>query len=317
MSKRKAKPNTEEKLLRDIELPRPEQEQDVGGLQERAVLVRLRMRKWNPSAVDDAVTQQIMSIHGATGDAGRFRKILMQDDGLRKLNSIFWAAWRVHTEMTLPWEDGGKRLLPAKSFFDYKRKMTTFEREFAVVLNQVAATFTDKVKEQKKRLGSMWKASDYPTEEMFRAAFDFAVLLEPIPTADDFRLHMGKEEREELKRNYDQEIRNKLKGAVQDVFAAVKQTVEELRDKLADPNTQVRSGTFTAIKRLVATLPQLNSVVQDPAIAELGKRLAEDLLSVPSDAVAHDTSVRGETQRKADAILKALKPLQQSWEGQA
>lgn len=286
---------------------------NVRGLRDRAMLVRIPMGCWRGAGRDEAIAQDIAVKYDAKGKVGNFTKHYLVSDQLRKIYKVFSAARSYHKSMTLPWGDTGARLLPATSFFEYKKKMTAFETDFRLAVTTFMASYHEQVNAQKVRLGKSWKASDYPSDEAVRSEFRFAVVVEPIPVADDFRLKLSEVESKEIKSDYEAEVKLRMKDAVLDVFSSVRDTITELQEKLANPDAELRASSFAALQRLVARLPQLNSVVQDNNITALGNQIARDLLEVDVDAVAHDKGERSKAKSKADAILAALKPLQNSW----
>lgn len=306
------------RMLADIDIPAPKLTNDdqARSLHERAMLVRSTISRWYGSGADEEVVAELRAAKGATGDVGTFTKKYMTRDRLLSINRVTADARRYHKSMTLPWGDSGSRLLDVRSFFEYKRKMSAFERDFYIAVEKFLVDYPKAIQEQRERLGDLWRESDYPSVEAMRHRFRFSVLVEPLATSDDFRVALSKDESEELRREYEQEVRVRMKQAVQDVFERVGEAVQELQEKLADSNASIRRTSFDALRRLVASLPQLNSIVQDPKIAEFGNQIAKELLSVDAGSVKEDVAVRSETKRKADNILAALKPLRQSWGAQ-
>lgn len=302
-----------EKSLADIEVSAPATDKDTRSLRERAMLVRSTVSRWYGTGADEEVVADIAARAEAKGSVGSFTKRFMSRDRLSKINTITSEARRFHKQKTLPWGDSGARLLSVQSFFVYKKQMTSFERDFYVAVEEFLEGYPKFVQEEKHRLGKLWRQSDYPSVDQMRQRFRFSVLVEPLPTADDFRLDLSKEEQEEIKRDYDNEMRARLKVAVHDVFKRAEEAVTELREKLADPDSKLRPSSLEGLRKLVASLPELNNVLQDPSIAQLGKNIASDLLSVSMDTVKHDKQTRNQTKNKADAILAALKPLQHDW----
>ncbi len=307
------------KTLADIDVKHPEQQavqDDTRSLQERAMLVRSTISRWYGTANDEEVVAEIRQSKEAKGEIGSFTKRLMTRDKFSKISSITNEARKFHKQMTLPWGDSGARLLNVTQFFEYKRKMSGFERDFYIAVEAFLEQYQHAVAEQKERLGKMWRESDYPSLEVMRQRFRFAVLVEPLPSSDDFRIKLSKDEALEIRAEYEAEVKARLKAAVKEVFERVQETVGDLQGKLADPDAQIRSTTFEPLRKLVASLPQLNAVVQDPNIASLGNSIAKELLALDPGAVKDDKAVRSEAKKKADNILAALKPLRNQWNAQ-
>lgn len=286
---------------------------ELGGLRERAVLARLSIGCWTGSGKDEQIVEKLRQEAGGNGKVGTFTKKYMSRDYIpfSNIHTVINVARAYHKKMTLPWGDAGVRVLPASVFLEYKKQMTTYERDFAVAVDLFFAGYNEAVEIQRERLGKMWDARDYPTEEQLRRKFRLQCVVEPIPTADDFRLKLSKERAQEIRQDYEEEVKDRMRGAVLEVYANIREVVETLKDKVDDPSNKIQNRTFAPIRRLVQTLGPLNSIVQDPNITALEKRLATELLSV--DVNADEAIVRKESRTKADSILAALKPLQQSW----
>jgi len=305
------------KTLGDIDIPAPaeQQEQDTAhSLHERAMLVRSTISRWYGTGADEESVAALRSDRLPRGEIGTFTKRFMTRDRLKKVNAVTNEARKFHKSLTLPWGDSGARLLNVTQFFEYKKKMSAYERDFYIAVEEFLAEYPDAILAQKERLGKMWRESDYPSMDVMRSRFRFTVLVEPLPSSDDFRVKLSADEAVEIKKAYEGEMRSRLKGAVQEVFERVQEAVGELQGKLADPDAQVRSTTFEPLRKLVASLPQLNAVVQDPHIAALGNSIARDLLALDPGAVKDDKKVRSDAKKKADSILAALKPLRASWD---
>jgi len=315
-----AKKASSGKTLADVDVqhaPMEVPKDETRSLQERAMLVRSTISRWYGTANDEEVVAELRQSKEAKGEIGSFTKRLMTRDKFSKISSITNEARKFHKQMTLPWGDSGARLLNVTQFFDYKKKMSGYERDFYVAVEAFLEQYQAAVKEQKERLGKMWRESDYPSLEAMRQRFRFAVLVEPLPSSDDFRIKLSKDEAGEIRREYELEVKARIKNAVQEVFERVQETVGDLQEKLADPDAQIRSTTFEPLRKLVASLPQLNAVVQDPHIASLGNAIAKDLLALDPGSVKEDKTARSDAKKKADNILAALKPLRNRWNDQS
>ena len=298
----------------DVKPPTIDNEDIARSLHERAMLVRSTISRWYGLGADEEIVAELRTAKKATGDIGSFTKRFMTRDRLRKINAVTAEARKYHKSVTLPWGDAGARLLNVQQFFEYKKKMSAFERDFYIAVEEFLAQYPQAILDQRERLGELWHEHDYPSVEAMRHRFRFTVLVEPLATGEDFRVKLSKDESEELRREYDAEVRVRMKGAVQDVFERVQEAVQELAEKLADSDASIRKTSFDGLRRLVASLPQLNAIVQDPNIAQLGNAIARELLSLDAGEVKESPAVRTSAKQKADNILAVLKPLRQSWE---
>jgi len=56
------------------------------------------------------------------------------------------------------------------------------------------------VENAKVRLGGLFRSEDYPRVEELRSKFSFETKVMPLPDAGDFRVTLGDEEKERIKR---------------------------------------------------------------------------------------------------------------------
>lgn len=302
--------------VQDVEVaaPAPEQENDPSrGIQERALLVRTATAFWHGTNTDHVITKEICDAKDVRGVGGRFVKIAMDPGVLKKLYKIIRDWRKYEREHSLPWGDDNRRLLSIESFFAYKKQAAVAAREFDLAVDELVREYPKAVAKQRERLQKMWRAEDYPSVHELRDCYSLRMFVEPIPTGDDFRVKLSKNEAEEIRQAYDAEIKARLKDAVRNVFDQMNELVTALRDKLADSDASLRKGSFEALRKLVDVLPQLNAAVQDPHIRELGNQIARDLLALDAAEVNDDQGMRNTAKSKADKLLAALKPLRANW----
>jgi hypothetical protein len=96
-----------------------------------AVLIDLNISVWTARKLDKRVSKEIDINKGTTTNAGNYNKhLLAGSDQLEKIQKLATEIRDWHGRYTLPWSDGGTRLLPMTTFFDYKQRLGEYEQEF-------------------------------------------------------------------------------------------------------------------------------------------------------------------------------------------
>ena len=96
-----------------------------------AMLVDLNISMWTGRKMDKKVSEEVDSAKGTKARAGNYhKKLLAGSDKLEKVQKIVTAVRSWNYQQTLPWSDGGSRLLPMKSFFDYKATLNNYEQQY-------------------------------------------------------------------------------------------------------------------------------------------------------------------------------------------
>jgi len=281
-------------------------EQQTAVLRERAMLVRFSVGRWYGTGADEQVVQDVKKKHEASGDIGTFTKRFMSRDRLASINQCTNDARKYHKAMTLPWGDSGSRLLSADLFFDYKKEMTAYEMRFNEAVEEFLANFPQYVKKEKERLGGLFREGDYPTPDELRARFTFLLNIEPIPSAEDFRVDLGAEEMKRIRGEIEQHVEESMREAAHEVWERMQEMVEKLKERLSSSDARIRASLFENLRELVAVLPKLN-ITNDPQLRTMGERIAKELLAEDVEAVRDDDLVRGEVAKKADKILDVMK----------
>lgn len=301
-NKGKAASKTGEKKTSAPIAPRTEAKTQL--LRERAMLVRFSVGRWYGTGADEAVVSDLRTKHEATGDIGTFTKRFMSRHRLAAINQVTNDSRRFHKAMTLPWGDSGSRLLSADLFFDYKREMTAYEMKFNESVEEFLANYPKYIKAEKERLGTLFKDSDYPSVDDLRKRFTYSLVIDPIPSAEDFRVDLGEEEMKRIRAEIEQHVDASLKEASQELWSRLQEMIEKIKERL-DGDSSIRKAMFEHLGDLVAVLPKLN-VSNDPNLRSIAERISKELLSESVEAMRDDEHVRKETSKKADKILDVM-----------
>jgi hypothetical protein len=186
----------------------------------RAMLVSLNIQQWMGAKHDKKVSQEVATAHQSDVSMGRFHKLLVAKECLEKLRGITSAARHEHYNRTLPWQDGGSRILSSKGYFDYAEKMREYSAQWDAAVAEFIAEYPNMVQDAKRRLNGLFKDQDYPTVQRMRRKFSFAFNVPPMPTAQDFRVQLGDEETARVRSEIEQSVNESICAAMADVWAA-------------------------------------------------------------------------------------------------
>ena len=89
-------------------------------LSTKVMLVDLSISFWTAKKYDRKVSKEVADNHKTTEKVGRYRKNLMMDaPSLEAISKAMGAAHTEHYKRTLPWSDGGVRILTAAGYLSY------------------------------------------------------------------------------------------------------------------------------------------------------------------------------------------------------
>jgi hypothetical protein len=279
-------------------------------LSERAMLVTLNVTQWSARKLDQKVTNQINSEHNAATDAGRYNKLLVSRDAIKELGRIVGEARAFHYAHTLPWRDGGTRLLPSKAYLDYTAKMQAYRVEFTAAVDLFVGQYPQFVEDARLRLNGLFNESDYPAADDIKSKFSFRVEIDPVPESGDFRVDVGDAQAEQIRADIEARTKDMMAVAVKDTYSRIGEVVGHMAERLRkfQPGTDGKraSGTFhdslvENVRDLVSLLPALN-VTGDSNLERIAARMTA-LCRDDADALRDNESARASVAAEAEAIM--------------
>lgn len=275
------------------------------------MLCSLSISMWSARKHDREASEEIASIHGAKSDAGRYNKVLLPKEALAEIQRIVSEARHEHCFMTLPWGDDGYRVLPAAAYLDHVAKMRNLSGRFSPAVDALVSRFEDLVRAARTRLNGLFREEDYPSVAELRSKFSFETKVIPLPDANDFRVCLGDEEKERIKRQITASVEASLQAASRDLWQRLYEAVKHMADRLsayrvteAGIEHPFRDTVVSNLVRLVEVLPKLN-VTRDPELERLTAQVGASLVVDPKE-LRQSESVRTETAKAANAIAERM-----------
>lgn len=275
-------------------------------LSERAMLVRFSVGRWYGTGADNELLQEIRDQKGASGEIGSFTKRLMDKRHLAKINRVTNEARSYFKGKTLPYDDGNLRLLSVEHFFDVKKKMTSYERTFALAVEEFLTGYAQAVLDEKKRLAGLWKERDYPSIESLRERFRFELHFRPLEDADDLRVNLPKEELEAIRREITEGVQKNINQALGGLMDRLKSMLEEVQKRMSSSTERVTPGLLEDLRALCKDLPGFN-VTNDPTLRDAAAALNAQFSAMgASEDIARDPVKRQSTKEAVGKALDAI-----------
>jgi len=275
------------------------------------MLCSLSISVWSARKHDPDASEEIAMRHGAQADAGRYHKVLLPKKALADLQKIVSDARQVHYFITLPWDDNGYRVLPAAVYMDHTRKMHAPAGRFIVAVDDLSRQFRSLVDQAHTRLGGLFREEDYPLPDELQSKFSFETKVMPLPDAGDFRVALGDEEKQRIKRQITADVEASLKVGSRELWHRLYEAVQHMADRLAaykvtDEGVEhpFRDTVVTNLVKLTDVLPKLN-VTNDPELERLSDQVRASLLVDPKELRQSD-SVRSDTAKAAADIASRM-----------
>lgn len=301
-------------------------------LNEKAMLVQLRIKGWSGRKLDDEATNFTLQSHQAQEGMGRFTKLLVERDVLKPIKKCENEARKVHKELTLPWNENGQRILPAKAFNEYQKQMASIKRDWEAAVQTLLNAYEDHIETSRGLLGGLFKPEDYPEQHELEDLYDFDPELAPLPV-DDFRVKMSDAEMDRIKGDVQRRNEARLNAAMGDVYHRLHSVVAHMAERLRaykvetiEVQAKDRNGKpvfeddgkprmvekvtrtnplhdsiLTNTKELCDMMPLLN-LTNDPELDAMVEAVKAQLLAVDGTTLRDDEAARKDVADKAEEI---------------
>lgn len=277
-------------------------------LADRAVLVRLSRRMYQPYAFDREQTAKVEADTGVR-KAGRFNKRLFLDcHQLKDTNQAFNDVYGYHMLHTVPWLDDGVRMLPSAMYFDYTQAMRELMEKAKRAAQRLASQWDLLVAQDMQRLGVLANAGDYPSEILDHYGVGLKFL--PVPQTEDFRVQITDEDRESLNSAIAEAEAGVAKYLLAEMLDPIKRAVEKLAVPIGQEGSIFRDSLLSNITDVAARARKLN-LANDPAVGALVddiNRAISGYARVP-DLLREDVVARADAQAKLNNIMAKMSGL--------
>lgn len=283
-------------------------------LTSRAMLASLTIRMWSAKKHDKKVSKEVSEQHNSDETMGKFNKVLVAKTALEEIQKIASAARTEFYTLTLPWQDDGSRVLTSTGYLSLSEKMKDFQLKFEDARDVFASLYRVHVSNSRQSLGSLFNENDYPSDAELYGKFDFSFRINPLPNADDFRVHMSASEANVIRERIERCQQEATDRAMQDVWDRMKTVVSKAADKLKAYKVTkdgieniFRDSLIDNIRELLDIVPALN-LTNDASV----KAFADDmrvLCAYDAETLRENEHTRIQVAKAADDILSKMQAI--------
>lgn len=274
-------------------------------LKDTGMIVRLSISQWTGRKTDKAATQKVADDFGVSRKVGNYRKSVVSKEALAEINSICTEARIYNYAHTLPWDDGGGRILPAKHFPKYTEKMRELRENFETAVKKFISDYSEYLEAAKNELKGLFNDGDYPAKNEIGGKFAFSVNVEPVPTSEDFRIKLAAKELNNVKKELEERLAFRQKEAMKDLYVRVITILDKFASKLKTKDSIFRNSLVENISEFLLLLPELK-IEDDPELDKFVTEIKEKITVYEPDTLRQDVKARKEATKAANDILKRM-----------
>lgn len=285
-------------------------------LSERAVLVKLSLHKWGAEITDNKANDRI---HGEESTDKKFTKAYKKLISPKVMNRIFYnysKLYKFHTENTLPWADGGWRLLPTEAYFNYISTFNGLKSEAEKLVNEMVQNYTTLRGEAKEHLKSLFNEGDYPNATELASKFDIELVVSPVPSDTfDIRVGLTEDQVADIQNELTERFNDQIKEAQLSLFDKLESALDYFYSKVSRENSHYVNKALDDLENLVNLIPKLN-FNNNENLTKACDTIRKEICSLSSTSLHKDDKLRQGSALKAKMLQKMVKQLRGVEHGQ-
>ena len=276
-----------------------------------AMLVELSVSQWTARKLDRTVSDELVANkHAQDKGAARVNKHLLAGRTELEVITKFVTETRATVyDNTLPWSDSGIRLLPSAKFMEFNAKLQAAEDKFYGLVTEFVQVYPSLITAQAMALGNMFKREDYPHPSDIEHRFRFSVNYMPVPSSGDFRVDIGNDAQEELRKKLSALADERVEHAMKDIKTRLLDHLKRMSDRLtvdyvsgeAVPR-KFHDSLLEGAHDLCEMAQSLN-VINDHQLSDARKALLKAIGNVDVKDLRKDIGARTEVKTQVDDIL--------------
>ena len=275
-------------------------------LEDKAVLVQLKVSQWQGRKFDRKATQDVADLNGVSSAVGRYHKALLPaTDMLANVHAKTAYIRAKYYKNTLPWGLEGTQILPCLNFMDFAADYRKERSEWVSLVADFLKEYPRLIIDAQGRLGKMFNENDYPPPMDMAKKFSMDMAIFPIPSTD-FRVEIGDEELEGIKADIETRIAESSKAATQELWRRLIEPVQKMVDKLSDPSATFRDTLVHNVTELCQLMKKLN-VSEDEDVEHMTDEMLEKLATKNPENLRLDPDLRRDTAEEAKKIMERMK----------
>jgi hypothetical protein len=275
------------------------------------MLVELNVSQWTARKLDRTVSDELVANkHAQDKGAARVNKHLLAGRSELEVITKFVTETRASVyDNTLPWSDSGIRLLPSAKFMEFNAKLQQAEDKFYGLVTEFVTVYPSLITAQAMALGSMFNRNDYPHPSDIEHRFRFNVNYMPVPSSGDFRVDIGNDAQEELRKKLSALADERVEHAMKDIKTRLLEHLKRMSDRLTIDYIQgeakprvFHDSLLNGAHDLCEMVDSLN-VTNDAQLIDARRALLSAIGNVDVKDLRKDIGARTEVKTQVDDIL--------------
>ena len=275
-------------------------------LNEKAMLAHFQISCWGGRTKDSQVSHEVTVNKNADSDSGAWWTYLVPKKALKEVYRTAAICRSTHWKFTLPWQDGGCRILPSAMFLDYKAAMREVTNDFEEAIRDFIKEYPTIMAASQQRLGKLAQNKALPSVSTLKSKFGHHTDIFPLPVAADFRVDLSSDDLDDVKKQVEESINSVTTKAMTSVWDRLYELVGKIEGTLKEPKKIFRDSLISNLSDFCELLPKLN-ITDDTSLEEMRKEAVSKLAQLKPDNLRDDKNDRKKAAKQAKDFLAKMK----------
>ena len=275
-------------------------------LSQKAMLTQLSFSVWTGRVKDNEVSSEVTTRKNADKDSGTWWTYLIPRSAMRNINTAYGKCKATHNRYTLPWRDGGYRILPTAMFMKYSKAMREAKANFDEAVEQFIKDYPYYRTNAHKRLGKLLDHKSLPTVAEVRGRFGVHQEIFPLPSSADFRVDLAEEDVKEIRKEMKASIDVTIQKAMSSIWQQLIELVEKIEVTLHKPDKSFKNSLIKNLANFCELIPELN-LTDDTELEEIRKEVVKKLTNLKPDTLRDNKRARKAGCNASKDLLKKMK----------
>jgi len=278
---------------------------DIKTLAEKALVTKVSISCFNGIVQDKQITKDTNDANGVKGKRGSYTKRILQGDHFNAMQNNQQKIRNYIMGISLPWLDGGWRLIKSVDFIETKRKLDELIADFNKSVDDFIANYQVIKQKDMVELGSAYNPNDYPNIETMRNKFGVKFVAEKIAETDFRNSGWDAAIIQEMQDNALAEFESRLNAGKVEIITRLRDELAHLAERLAKGS--FKQNSLTNIQEAIASIRNLN-ITDDSALETLVSNIGA---IIPTDAeeVRDSQTKIDETKENVKVSIEAVDDL--------
>jgi len=272
------------------------------------ILVKVSISQWNGKVKAKEIAREVERNKNAdSGSVGAFVQTLPKSIA-SKLSTVSSRIRMTTYRLSLPFEDGGWRVLPASCYTDFVDEISKLKQSFDdVVEDEIIGKYDEWFATAPARLGEVYYDGIIPTYAYLREAYGIESKTRLISTGDARVEGITDGVMDTLRENINNSLCESLQGAVNEIGSRLKEMVTKMQENIAsDKQSGKHYNSFAKqVEKTCESLTRLN-VTGDPRIDETIAKVQDGLTEHDSDMLRDEEIIRNEQKETCSELVDEL-----------